>query len=74
VLETTLVSTGSTSQTTISVAHLPAGLYLYVVSGGGGGVVSGGTDNGDYGGNGNNGYYGSNGGTVLARGKVAVVR
>ncbi len=74
VLETTLVSTGSTSQTTISVAHLPAGLYLYVVSGGGGGVVSGGTDNGDYGGNGNNGYYGSNGGAVLARGKVAVVR
>jgi hypothetical protein len=68
VLETTLVSTGSTTQTTISVAHLPPGLYIYVVSGGGGGVVSGDTDNGDT----DNGDYG--GGAVLARGKVAVVR
>jgi len=60
------------------VAHLPAGLYIYVVSGGGGGgVVSGDTDNG----NTDNGDYGSNGGNtvnsgsvVLARGKVAIVR
>jgi hypothetical protein len=69
VLETNLVSTGSTSQTIISVAHLPAGVYIYVVSGSGGGVVSGdtdngNTDNGDYGGNGGNGS-----GTVLARGR-----
>jgi len=46
VLETTLVSTGSTSQTTISVAHLPEGMYLYSVE---------------------------QSGSVLARGKVAVV-
>jgi len=69
VLETNLVSTGSTSQTIISVAHLPPGLYIYVVSGGGGGVVSGDTDNGS---DTDNGDYG--GGTVLARGKVAIVR
>ena len=67
VLQTTLVSTSSTNTTskTISVAHLPVGLYLYVVSTVGS-VVSGDTDNGEYSGNG--------GGAVLARGKVAVMR
>jgi PKD repeat protein len=62
ILKTTLPA-GETNKT-ISVAHLPVGLYLYMVSGGS--VISGGTDNGNYGGNG--------GGAVLARGKVAVVR
>ncbi len=74
ILQTTL-SAGETSKT-ISVAHLPAGLYIYVVSGGG--VVSrdtdnNDTDNGNYGGN-NGGFSSNGGGAVLARGKVAIVR
>jgi len=42
ILQTSFVTTGSTTQTTISVAHLAVGLYIYVVSGG---VVSGGFEN-----------------------------
>ncbi|OWY20915.1 hypothetical protein C7N43_39080, partial [Sphingobacteriales bacterium UPWRP_1] len=68
VLQTPFVSTSSTTAAssttassathTISVAHLPAGIYFYMVS-----VVGGDSDNG-----------GISGGKVLARGKVAVVR
>ncbi|OWY21914.1 hypothetical protein BVG80_12060 [Sphingobacteriales bacterium TSM_CSM] len=69
VLQTPLVSTSSTTAAgsttanttthTLSVAHLPAGIYFYVVSG----IVGEDSDNGDNGGS-----------MVLARGKVAVVR
>ncbi|OWY20689.1 hypothetical protein C7N43_00385 [Sphingobacteriales bacterium UPWRP_1] len=53
-------TTASVATHTLSVAHLPAGIYFYVVSG----IVGGDSDNGN-----NN-----SGGMVLARGKVAVVR
>ncbi|OWY22014.1 PKD domain-containing protein [Sphingobacteriales bacterium UPWRP_1] len=71
-LQTPFVSTSSTTAAgstnassathTISVAHLPAGIYFYVVSG----IVGGDSDNGYNG--------GISGDMVLARGKVAVVR